>query len=354
MEIITAKNGLKVPVVKGTPLHSRIDPSKESLHFLSDQDKNKILIVVGLGFAYHLLEAQKSGQKIIVIEPDTSLISFFQKEGLENLKKITVLSGSFHEISRYLETDIPWQDMKEVVIKAHQPSLRIRPELYQPYLDFLKNWQEKKLLNLITDAAFGVLWIKNLLKNLLRPLSFPVFSNKNQSPALIIGSGSSLTETLPFIQDNQNQFILIAIPQVLKILKQYQIQPDLVVMVDSGYANRFYLEEMNVPLLTYLNSSALSIKYWKGPVYFMNSLLPFDQLLIPEFPPIPVSGSAANTVIEIASLLSSQIILTGFDFSFVHNLYHYQGNPLENELIYLSDKKYPLDQKQFQWVYPDS
>ena len=89
MEIITAKNGLKVPVIKGIPLHSRIDPSKESLHFLSEQDNNKILIVIGLGFAYHLLEAQKSGQKLIVIEPDIQLISSFQKEGLENLRNLT-------------------------------------------------------------------------------------------------------------------------------------------------------------------------------------------------------------------------------------------------------------------------
>lgn len=341
MELIFSKNQLPVPVINGFPLHSKINPIRESKSFSKDIKNDEFPVVLGLGFAYHL---QNFDSNLVVIEPDKELIQEYKKQFPEST--IEPLSGDTEEILYSLNHKFRGFQVRDIKIKVHQPSLRARPDLYQPLFFALQQWQEKSLLNLISDSAFGALWTKNALKNFKEEPRAPKISNFSASPVFILGSGFSLSQHIDTIKKNQHKAIIIAIPPVLEILKIHKIQPDMVLLVDGGHANRFYLQELDAPLLAYLNSSSLYIRNWKNKqVMFFHSGLAIDNLIVPEHPILPISGSAANTALELGAMISKEVWICGFDFSFMESYYHYPGNPLEKELLFQSDFMAPLEQK---------
>lgn len=339
MEILRSRNGYPIPVINQIPLHSKIDPLKEAESFSLQIPENKTIVVIGLGFGYHLLHLCKKKQSLVIIEPDLNLIqAFHQAAPAPELRDLRILSGPPNQIAAQLENIRPALSPRHIFIKSHQTSFKTRPDLYQPYLNTLNSWLEKEMLNLITDVSFAQLWTLNSLKNLsLRPQA-PMIQNQSGSPAIILGSGYSLLKAIPFLKKYQSQVIIIAIPPVLELLKKEKIVPDLVILVDGGLANRYYLSDFKTPLLAYLSSAPVFIKNWQGPVYFLNSSLPVEEYLIPDFPLIPLSGSAANTALTLANSISDTIFIAGFDFSYYQNHYHYPGNPLEKELIYRSTR----------------
>lgn len=344
MEILISRSGHKIPLINQIPLHSKIDPSKESENFTRDIDFSKKIIVIGLGFGYHLTELVKKKSDFIVIEPDKNLLDAFKRENPVNFLP-RILSGGLNEILLKLDDCFHEKSAKEFVIKAHQASLRANPQCYEAIYKAVYEWQAKKILNLITDSSFAPLWISNCYKNLKLPLNAPEIQNMNGNPAIILGSGFTLTQSLPWVKKNQKKLFIIAIPPVLEILLREKITPDLVLLVDGGYANRFYLKKVSVPLISYLFSSHAFIKRWQGDVFFLNGGIPADNFLIPEFPQIPLSGSAASTAIELACAVSNKIYIAGYDFSFVNKHYHYAGNPLEKELLMESGFFQTLEKK---------
>ncbi len=332
MEIIESRNGYKIPVINNIPLHSKINPNREAASFAKDVKERNKVIVLGLGFGYHLVDLIDQSKILAVIEPDQQLINNYKTSKKD--QSFNILTGDVEGVLKKLEASIQDLDVKNIIFKVHNPSIKIRPDLYQPYFQTIKHWLERRLLNIITDTAFGSLWANNCFQNLKQPMNAPLFKNLSNSPVIILGSGYSLINVIPTLKKFQDELIIIAIPPTLEILKKEGVVPDFVVLVDSGYANRFYLSDWNIPLITYLSSSHIFIKNWKGPVFFINSYLPLEDFLIHDFPTIPLSGSVANTVIELASFLSDHIYIAGFDFSFINGYYHYPGNPLEKELLF--------------------
>jgi hypothetical protein len=296
-------------------------------------------VAIGLGFGYHLTEIARTNP-VIVIEPDDELIAKFHEMNPPQAK-VKIITGDTSQILQKLEMMIPENKTRSVVLKTHQPSFRTRPGLYEDYHREVHQWLQQKMLNIITDSAFGPLWTYNCLRNIRHNPRSPFLENRNGSPVLILGSGYTLMHALPIIRKKRDKMILVTIPPALEILQKANIQPDLVVMIDPGYANRYYLQDMNVPLISYCTASGIFAGNWKGPVYYFSSGLPLEKFLFPGFPVLPVSGSVAGTLMEIAAQISPQVLLAGFDFAFVNHYYHYPGNPLEKELFFRGNRLNP-------------
>lgn len=354
MEVFFTPSKHPIPIINKIPLHSKINPLKEQQFFLKAEEQNRPLIIFGLGFGYHLPLNKDNKNPILVVEPNQKLYQGFLKHR-PSISHLIIFSKSVEEFLPFLQKFFKNSHLKNLLIKVHQPSVKAFGSIYQPYLTIAQQFQEQGLLNLITDSAFGPLWALNTFKNLSFSLKAPTFLNKSSSPTVLLGSGSSLLETLDFIKKRQDKIIIAAIPPLLGLLKKEKITPDFIFLSDPGYANRHYLLDLphNIPLLTYLTASHLFIKHWKGPVFFFNSRLAIDQFLIPEFPAIPSSGSVANNLLELAFYISPQVGFAGLDFSFLNYAYHYTGNPLELAYTYLSYKTNPLEGIQYSLTHPE-
>lgn len=94
LEVIESKTGNAVPVVNGAYLHSEFDPVKEAKKFATNFipliKRNNRLLIMGLGFGYHIDEIIKlmithhgSNIKIAVIEPNRALtVEFLRHRSL--------------------------------------------------------------------------------------------------------------------------------------------------------------------------------------------------------------------------------------------------------------------------------
>jgi|SRR5208282_59409 len=142
-------------------------------------------------------------------------------------------------------------------------------------------------------------------------------------PALIIGSGPSLDDCLPFIKDFRG--IIMASPSQLDVLEKWGIKPTYVVAVDStdnvvdeqlGYDRDYG----GLLLLTHPGISPRVLDAWKGRKRYFRLIHgdPFDEARFPWIDSaFPVMGSVNNMEVLIANYFGcSPILLTGVDYRY--------------------------------------
>ena len=90
LKIIQSKNGYLVPIKNNISIHSRYNPVEEGKkyadRFLNSEKKNNSLIVIGLGFGYHIFPLLENYEEIIIYENDEE---FLEKMPLELKNKLT-------------------------------------------------------------------------------------------------------------------------------------------------------------------------------------------------------------------------------------------------------------------------
>jgi hypothetical protein len=161
-----------------------------------------------------------------------------------------------------------------------------------------------------------------------------------EAPVLVLGAGPSLDETLETLSlfnSNMKSFKIICADTCLLALKDRNITPDLVVILESQHWN---LQDFigcrgwKVPVAFDFSALPQSGKVLDGEKYlFMTpwtSLCIFDRLnqakLLPAI--IPPLGSVGLTAVEIARRLTSgKIICAGLDFSFTADKYYARSTP---------------------------
>ena len=141
----TARNGSTVPVVNGIYLHSIYDPEKEAETFVENfekqfQKKNHVLIL-GLGFGYHIEQAVESLRSlhasfhITVLEPNKELIKLVESNKIFSPQEVTVLhlesSKKIYESEEFVRFLI-----KKPSILKHESSFSLNKNAFSDFLTF--------------------------------------------------------------------------------------------------------------------------------------------------------------------------------------------------------------------------
>lgn len=174
-ELTTSRNGLTVPVIKGVHLHSIYNPSKEAEAFArgfqeSIQKKSNIL-VLGLGFGYHVEEIAKIAVKahknynIWVIEPNVQLVEDFTKKRNFEDANITIINQVDINLLYEDKSFIDFLINKPCIIK-HDASFNLEKEYFRKFLTYTAPNLIGNFIHLIEDQQFaeylGPLQEKNL------------------------------------------------------------------------------------------------------------------------------------------------------------------------------------------------
>ncbi len=151
-EIKNSRTDQKVPVVNGVLLHSIYNPVKEAesiveKHLEALQGKSEVLIL-GLGFAYHVNEVIKKLEekfndsfKVIVIEPNLNIYNDCVNNGLLNKKNVLVYAG-FTASELYSDIDFVHFLLRKPTVIAHPPSFN----LFQLYFKSILGFEAPKTL----------------------------------------------------------------------------------------------------------------------------------------------------------------------------------------------------------------
>ena len=160
--IETSKTGHSIPRVNGVYLHSTLDPIKEAIAFAHTQiaraEKTSAILVLGLGFAYHideLIKQLKTSNKtysITVVEPNKALVQTYL-DNINSTPSFQIISNN-DVIKLYQEnTYIDFLKLKPVII-SHNNSFNANKTFFSTLLSYRASLQMQDYIDKIDDASF--------------------------------------------------------------------------------------------------------------------------------------------------------------------------------------------------------
>ncbi len=248
--VIQAQHGLETIIVssggKEFSLHSRINPERESEIFSDklDPDRFDVLIVLGVGLGYHLVPLSgrlNNYSRIVLIDILDGLEPAIARNRLTSFllasDRITLLMGkSSDEAAESLSEIINLDDVKGISVLEHPASIRIFENYYRSVKSSVEKLINRMAANKATKAAFGALYLKNIIKNIgqiegSRPV-MQLFGALNQYPAIVIAPGPSLEKKIPDLKKHQSHFFIVSADSAVPVLSCFGIKSDFIISID--------------------------------------------------------------------------------------------------------------------------
>ncbi len=180
-----------------------------------------------------------------------------------------------------------------------------------------------KLHTSINCRQFIYRQMENLSENRVRFAQTLVgaFTGKT---AIILAGGPSLREALPWVRENRNRVLIIAVSRISRILLDEGITPHIIASVDpqkiSFEVSRemlLFAEKPDIPVFVHSNhASPLLVGQWQGKSVFTGAQFPWRTPL--NCDPLTYSGpTVSNYSLSLAvNMGCSTIILAGVDLCF--------------------------------------
>lgn len=145
-EITISRSEEKVPVIDGIHLHSAYNPTKEAIAFAeryrTQLTTKKNVLILGLGFAYHVNEIAKilsskfdEDYSIVVIEPNENIFQGCLNEHLLNLKNVIIYSGAEPE-NYYTKKELTRFLLGRPTVIAHPASFNFNQRFFKSFLAY--------------------------------------------------------------------------------------------------------------------------------------------------------------------------------------------------------------------------
>lgn len=278
IELLQSRRGPLTAKYRDVLLHSIFDPHKEAKRFVDGNDIHQggTLLLYGLGLGYHVLEAaNKLGPagRLIVIELNTGIVrAALEVIDLESLHKTTqcelILPDTAQAVAARIDQLTAVIGSEQCTVLVHGPSFKCIPEQFVGMSRFFKTGQMERR----TAGVFKKQYHENFLKNTDTVLSAGgtdrYKDNFRGKPAILIGAGPSLDESVCTIKKYADRAVIMAVDTAFAILMRHGIRPDFVVSVDPQPITLRHFDglwDARVPLIITPVSCAQVVARYGGP-----------------------------------------------------------------------------------------
>lgn len=328
-----AKTGDFIPRYNGKFLHSKYNPYKDAQTFCQKYAHLdcEVIVVFGFGFGYHVEELRRlnPNTEIIIYEllPDILCAAFQYRDfsALFEKGRITLTAEKYISdfATAFAKTDRKVIQEKKCQIVIHPQAVEVAP----PEFGKLINALEILEMGRKQPRIFNKLESDNLYKNaeiISQSLGIAKLRNKYENlPALVVGAGPSLDNTLPYLYQHKGKFLILAVDAAITALMNEGIQPDFLVTIDPQKAVFNHLAnhlEMTTPIFaTPIAYHRLLSEYRGDKIFISQDNSPFcDEITALQDLGTTKAGSSVSCfTIDIALQLGcKEIFLTGIDSSF--------------------------------------
>jgi hypothetical protein len=334
---------------KKMPIHSKKYPSREFNRYLEFfiPEQFNTLIVLGVGLGYHLKplnEVINKYSKVILIDIIEEINNYIKDikpvKFLVLSEKIIFLSGlSISDIESKLKEIIDIDEISGINVLEHNSSVRIFNDYYSDVKKIILKLINQKAGSGAAKKKFGLLYIKNIIKNLsLFEKFYPVKLLKDKISSyniLVIASGSSLNNYIDLIKENQDRFFIVAVDSAFSVLFKSGIKPDFVISIDPQVYIYEHLQGFDLSNVIFLNSISVNnilMKKNLGNIFLSLNSHPLSQMIEELYPGLIGSidsstGNVAGDALKAAVFFGAKNIgMVGFDFSFFNYTIYSRGS----------------------------
>jgi uncharacterized Rossmann fold enzyme len=335
------------PVTRCERIADAVSVKDKTLYFCPSP-----LYCYGLEKFMSRLDAQAPNSAVLCIEADPELYELTKNSltsflSVNKMFRITDICEAA-DLCAFVRDLWGARAFRRIEIVKFTGGWQLSGSLYDSLFDALRREIAVDWGNAMTLARLGRLYIRNALRNLSLLPHFQSIANLSfgSSPLLVLGAGPSLDETLDALEfhfsgklhcQDKRPFKIICVDTCLGALKDRNIVPDLVVILESQFWNlRDFTgcKGWNVKSAIDLSAHPASARILSGEGFvFMTpwtSLRIFERLKSSGLCPIVISplGSVGLTAAEVARRISNgKIIFSGLDFSFTYDKYHARSTP---------------------------
>lgn len=355
-----SKNGSPnlIQIINGQaiPMYSLYNPENEvatwSKQLSSEFKAAEHILVNGFGLGYHVeaLVTNHPDKKFYICEPDISVftvamhvrdLSRLLKH--RNLKIIAI--GSDEVIIQQFIDEVVNQltgSLEVINIPFYEKIYKnIILEIEKHLIDTVKG----KRTNLVTFQIYSIEWMKNIFNNLKyikKSYSVDFLKGRYPStPAIIVGSGPSLSYDIDLLKQLKHKAIIIAAGSSTQALLAANLEPDIIVSMDGGEANykAFHLlDTHNIPFI-------FAPILYRGILNEKHNFISYALLNLDPITPRLLGNTEKQTVfsshysvtglcIQLACFMGCpKVIFTGQDLSFPSGQYYHTNIDHEDKLL---------------------
>jgi hypothetical protein len=371
---ITSRSGEVIPAITSAagdahPLHSTVDPRRESERLISTLAEEGFLVFLGLGGGFEAEAAlnREKTKKILVIEYDY--------DGLAELLSSRNYIALFENPRFCLIADFTPEQIEEQILNSYIPAidggirvfpLRARTDSDSRFTgaaDAVKKSIDSISRDYSVQAYFGKRWFSNIIRNL--PLA------ENISPGIppvkkviICAAGPSLDEHIPEIKKEMRQKeppYLIAADTSFSALIHGGIEPDAIISIDCQHISyRHFFEPIPKKTKLFLElASPPPVAARTDNRIFFSGVHPLSLYISREWRALPVlDTSGANVTyaaLSLAQALSARDIkLYGADFSYPLGKTYARGTYIYPYFENLQTRVTPMEALHSTFLFRDS
>jgi len=351
------------------PLHSTVDPRRESARLIATLAEEGYIVFLGLGGGFEAeaaLEREKT-KKVLVIEYDCN--------GIAELLSSRSYYSLFREPRFRLLADPPEDVIEEYLLNSYIPAvdggIRVFPLRKRADSDVrfsgaasaVKRAIDSVSRDYSVQAYFGKRWFSNIIRNLALAEK-PCAGVPPVKKALICAAGPSLDEQIPLIKKNREQSdrpFLIAADTAFPALIRGNIEPDAVISIDCQHISyRHFFDPLPPATKLFLDlaSSPPVAARTENRIFFSGGH-PLSLYISRVWRALPVlDTSGANVTyaaLSLAESLGAQVVtLYGADFSYPLGKTYARGTYIYPYFENLQSRRNPVEALHSAFLYRDS
>ena len=359
IKVEQSKTGFPVPLYekngKKIAIHSRFDPQKEAERMLKDiaMDEYDLFVVSGFGFGYHvdaIMDKMGKNATILILEAYPGIV----REACQARDIVHIFNDP-----RIIMLVQPDDDALAGAMKArssyrtlfltHRGSHQVDPEYYNNLQRIAKSYISVKEVNIATLAKFERTWAANIARNIGVFAWYPGIQNFydrfSEYPAIVVSAGPSLEKSIPFIKENVDRAVIIAVDTSFHVLRRHGIEPHFCITVDPQVINARYFEgsgEGRTVVVADPTVHPSVFRLYRGR--FALTGIAFEMMQwIEEYTgkrgELRYGGSVSTNAYDFAARLGCKpVVMVGQDLAFTGGYAHAPGSYLD-EQVFLKVKR---------------
>ncbi|MDF1568572.1 MAG: 6-hydroxymethylpterin diphosphokinase MptE-like protein [Spirochaetaceae bacterium] len=319
-----SKTGSPTAKTGSIRIHSSYDPDKEAQRFLLSLKEMPcdgctiVILGAALGYLDGYFARKFPSSHIVAIHLNPQLFD----NRIAETEEQRVSTDRWHpaigiDIQDFLFHTIKEMEISGLKIYRWAPSIRAWPELAEEANGAVTTIVRRYSGNISATAAFGRLWVRNMLRNYLE-LDCIAQPSVVDAPVVLAASGPSLEYVLQHLVKTRSRFRLWSLPSSLPALHDAGLIPDLIFTTDSGFWARIH-QRYFPPGVTVAMPLSSSVRPRRGtPTLLLPQETPGERFLLSgeKWPclELPSMGTVAATAMEAwARLCSGPMMIVGLD-----------------------------------------